>query len=65
MKKGRGGARHGAGQPKKDYPRKPRTFHASDKEWAIIKLNAASAGITISDYIRAKVLDPIKSEEKG
>lgn len=52
-----GGARPGAGRPPAgEQKRKVRTFKASDEEWAEIRRKAKMAGLTISEYIRIRVL---------
>lgn len=54
-----GGKRQGSGRPSAgDDLKKPRSIKFSDAEWDWLKQEASRQGITISEYIRSKVLYP-------
>lgn len=62
-KENRGGARPGTGPKPSEFPKKPRSFYASDPEWEQINTNAKKAGKKTSEYIRDMALNEGKNNE--
>ena len=48
--------RRGRPELKEDELRKPRSFKANEAEWEQVKTKAKEAGVSASEYIRAKAL---------